>query len=116
MDPFRTNHRAGVCPRCKGTIESDGGDRLVCLAGCGEWTPRTVIERFIEWEQLENAPPYVPAWPWGASPCPICTADMTTAFRDEIRFDRCGLHGIWLDAGEARRFLDSLRAASGAAD
>jgi Zn-finger nucleic acid-binding protein len=30
---------------------------------------------------------------------------MTVAFQDELRFDRCERHGVWLDAGESERFF-----------
>jgi Zn-finger nucleic acid-binding protein len=30
---------------------------------------------------------------------------MTVAFQEELRFDRCDRHGVWLDAGESERFF-----------
>ena len=109
MDPYRTNERAGTCPRCAGGLEPDGvADRLVCLAGCGEWYPREAIGKQIAWHELDRAPKAPPSpWPWSPASCPICREAMEVAYRGDVRFDRCGSHGVWLDAGEFERFRSS---------
>ena len=103
-DPYRTSQQSGTCPRCQNATESDGElNRLVCVAGCGEWYPKERLARV--WSELEKQPTMTPnAWPWGAAPCPICRADMKVGYREEVRFDYCTSHGVWLDAGEIERF------------
>ena len=34
----------------------------------------------------------------------MCSADMKIGYRQELRYDFCGQHGLWLDAGEVHRF------------
>jgi len=31
---------------------------------------------------------------------------MTISFLDELRFDWCAVHGVWLDSGEHDRFVE----------
>jgi hypothetical protein len=104
MDPYRGMEMVGTCPRCGNDTQSDGEQRLACIRGCGEWYPR---------EHLAKAWPSVTAvgsraqpqpWPWAPAPCPVCRADMHIGYREELRYDYCGLHGVWLDAGEIVRF------------
>jgi len=106
VDPYRTNERVGTCPRCANTLEPDGiADRLACRAGCGEWYSREHVERIVTWVELDRLPRAAPSpWPWSPASCPICRAEMTIAYRNDVRFDRCGHHGVWLDAGEYERF------------
>ena len=56
MDPFRTSQSVGTCPRCKQTLEADGGMRLVCLGGCGEWHPKEALDRRLDWHLIEHRP------------------------------------------------------------
>ena len=103
-DPYRTSQQNGTCPRCQNPTESDGAmSRLVCVAGCGEWYPKEQLQR--AWAEIERQPTQPPSgWPWGAAACPICTIEMKIAYREELRFDYCSSHGVWLDAGEIERF------------
>lgn len=36
--------------------------------------------------------------------CPVCHTGMSTGFLGDVRYDFCGAHGVWLDAGEISRF------------
>jgi Zn-finger nucleic acid-binding protein len=104
-DPYRSSQQVGTCPRCGNPSESDGElGRLVCDAGCGEWYPRAAFER--SWAEiiaggsrLQPMP-----WPWTPARCPSCTGEMKVGYREELRFDFCEAHGVWLDAGEYERF------------
>jgi Zn-finger nucleic acid-binding protein len=31
---------------------------------------------------------------------------MKVGYREELRYDYCAPHGVWLDAGEIRRFTE----------
>lgn len=103
-DPYRSGQQSGTCPRCSNPTESDGErGRLVCVTGCGEWYPRTAFER--AWSQIVQKPSSQPsAWPWGAAMCPVCHTGMSIGFLGDVRYDFCGAHGVWLDAGEISRF------------
>jgi Zn-finger nucleic acid-binding protein len=104
MDPYRGSSQVGTCPRCSNPTETDGEiGRLVCAAGCGEWYPRAAFERV--WAQITAAlgTPAQP-WPWSPPECPDCKRAMATGYREEVRFDFCPLHGVWLDSGEYERF------------
>jgi len=102
-DPYRSSGRTGTCPRCGAVIE---GAPLTCLAGCGEFHARESLADVWHAIALGGG---APAWPQGPAPCPICRRDMQVAFRAELRFDRCDLHGVWLDAGEPPRFFELFR-------
>jgi Zn-finger nucleic acid-binding protein len=104
-DPYRSSQQVGTCPRCGNTTENDGErGRLVCLQGCGEWYPRTSFDR--GWTEIiaggSAAPPQ--PWPWSPAACPSCRGDMKVGYREELRYDFCEAHGVWLDAGEIERF------------
>jgi Zn-finger nucleic acid-binding protein len=106
MDPYRGDARIGACPRCQNELVSDGELRLACLRGCGEWYPREQADHRVHWEHVVLAARFLDSgWPWGAAACPSCHASMTVAYREELRFDRCERHGVWLDAGESVRFF-----------
>jgi Zn-finger nucleic acid-binding protein len=110
--PYRGGLQVATCPRCKNTCESDGVmGRLACAQGCGEWYPRAELESVIAWSQVTSSLRMPPseAWPWGPAPCPVCDTAMLTSYRDELRFDRCDAHGVWLDAGECDRFIEMFR-------
>jgi len=113
-DPYRSGRQVGSCPRCQNPTEADGELRLTCVAGCGEWYPK---ESLIElWPEIVKPPVglkwgAVPTtWPWITPLCPVCRAEMTVAQRDEVRFEFCSHHGVWLDAGEIQRFTQTFRA------
>jgi Zn-finger nucleic acid-binding protein len=106
-DPYRSSQLVGTCPRCSNTLESDGeGARLVCLQGCGEWYPREMFEK--AWATIvaggESARPQ--PWPWSPARCSSCRGEMKVGYREELRYDYCAPHGVWLDAGEIRRFTE----------
>lgn len=83
-DPYRSSQQTGTCPRCHEATSSDGElDRLAARAGHG-----LAMGRLL---------------------CPICQKSMSVGFRDEVRFDYCGAHGVWLDAGEFERFAQVFR-------
>jgi Zn-finger nucleic acid-binding protein len=103
-DPYRDGSMVATCPRCRGELAGDGELRLVCLAGCGEWYPRELLAHRVAWDVVVR-PVQVDTWPWSPAECPGCHEPMATAFREELRFDHCGQHGVWLDAGEAERFF-----------
>jgi len=110
-DPYRTSAQVGTCPRCAATIETDGAGRLVCLAGCGEWYAKETLANQVVWPAVERAlrDRTPTSWPWGPATCPICRQTMVVAFHEELRFDRCDAHGVWLDAGEAERFFELFK-------
>jgi Zn-finger nucleic acid-binding protein len=106
MDPYRGDTQIGVCPRCDNELAADGNMRLACRRGCGEWYPREMTEHRVHWDRVIRAARYIAtSWPWGTAACPSCHDPMTVAFHDELRFDRCDLHGVWLDTGESERFF-----------
>jgi Zn-finger nucleic acid-binding protein len=39
----------------------------------------------------------------------MCSADMKIGYREELRYDFCGVHGLWLDAGEVYRFAEVFK-------
>jgi hypothetical protein len=106
MDPYRGMSQAGTCPRCGDVIESDGEQRLACLRGCGEWYARETLQK--SWPRItaigSRAQPQ--PWPWQPASCPSCRAPMQIGYRQELRYDYCGMHGVWLDAGEIQRFAE----------
>lgn len=106
MDPYRSGSQIGTCPRCRGELAGDGELRMVCLAGCGAWYPRELIDHRVRWAEVSATAPVATSWPWGAIDCPSCRCAMTVGFRDELRFDRCDAHGVWLDTGEDVRFFE----------
>jgi hypothetical protein len=110
QDPYRqAEGPTGRCPRCSRTIASEGGDatQLICPAGCGEWYAAGTIATI---EQVAAAKlDDTAGWPWGQAACPICHRGMQVRVRDEVRFDHCAPHGVWLDAGEYRRFVEAFR-------
>jgi Zn-finger nucleic acid-binding protein len=118
-DPYRSSQQSGTCPRCSNSTESDGNiDRLVCVAGCGEWYPKSTLDQILRWHDVEGKPAglgedgrhaHASAWPWGSALCPICRGEMTIGYRAELRFDYCSSHGVWLDAGEFQRFAQLFR-------
>ena len=106
-DPYRGGGgRGGACPRCQNELSADGELRLVCLAGCGEWYPHDLVQHRVRWDLVIRAARHtVTTWPWGTGACPSCHMPMTVAMEQELRFDRCDRHGVWLDAGESERFF-----------
>ena len=106
MDPYRGDARVGACPRCSNELAADGDLALACRQGCGEWYPREQADHRVHWDQVIRAARYLDSgWPWGTAACPSCHDPMTVAYREELRFDRCDRHGVWLDAGERERFF-----------
>jgi Zn-finger nucleic acid-binding protein len=102
--PFRSSETNGTCPRCTGDLDVDGGDRLVCIAGCGAWHPRSTFA-VVAWDRISHATPDdMVGWPWGPVPCPTCQHTMGVGVVDGLRFDRCPNHGVWLDRGEFESF------------
>jgi Zn-finger nucleic acid-binding protein len=118
-DPYRFSQQTGTCPRCQNETASDGElGRLACTRGCGEWYSRDRLARIARWDDIVKPPgglggdgqrAHATAWPWGAALCPMCQAPMSVGFRDELRFDYCSEHGVWLDAGEIERFAQVFR-------
>jgi Zn-finger nucleic acid-binding protein len=110
-DPYRTSQQSGTCPRCQNPTESDGElDRLACVRGCGEWYPKAMFADGVDWQVFEAKGAVAgDAWPWGAALCPVCAAAMAVGYKDELRFDYCPQHGVWLDAGELERFRQVFR-------
>ena len=105
-DPYRGGAHGGACPRCGNDLTADGDMRLGCLRGCGEWYPRELADHRVRWDLvIRAARSTATSWPWGSAACPSCHDPMTIAFQDELRFDRCDRHGVWLDAGESERFF-----------
>lgn len=118
-DPYRSNRFSGTCPRCENTMDTDGElSRLVCTRGCGEWYPKTTLDQILAWHDVSAKPGGFGAdgrraqatnWPWGPALCPICRTEMAVGIRAELRFDYCGRHGVWLDAGEIGPFTQVFR-------
>lgn len=113
-DPYRTSQQSGTCPRCRNETASDGElGRLACVRGCGEWYSRDQLARIVRWDDVIRPAgaqrAQGAAWPWGPALCPTCQAPMSVGFRDELRFDYCSEHGVWLDAGEIERFAQVFR-------
>jgi Zn-finger nucleic acid-binding protein len=102
-DPYRSSPGIGACPRCKELLD---GNTLACPASCGEFVPRDRID--AEWPHAARGGG-ASSWPIGAAACPICKCDMVVVYAEELRFDRCDTHGVWLDAGEAPRFFELMR-------
>ncbi len=110
-DPYRSGTMMATCPRCSGDLVNDGEMRLSCLGGCGAWCPREHMEHVVTWAEVVKAleQRVATSWPWGTATCPSCRKAMTVAFHEELRFDRCDLHGVWLDTGEYDRFVELFR-------
>jgi len=118
-DPYRFSQQTGTCPRCQNETANDGElNRLVCVRGCGEWYPKDKLDAVFAWHELDKRAGGLGLdgqhvrptnWPWGAALCPICQREMKVGFRDELRFDYCSEHGVWLDAGEIERFAQLFR-------
>ena len=107
--PYRSaSAPTATCPRCRGAIASAGdATQLVCAAGCGEWY---ALGTLVSAAQLDSTKlDDTAGWPWGLAPCPVCNRPMQVRVREEVRFDHCDAHGIWLDAGEYRRFVEAFR-------
>ena len=107
--PYRSaSSPTAPCPRCHAMIASAGDTtQLVCPAGCGEWY---ALDTLASAEQIARAKlDDMAGWPWGLAPCPICNRPMQVRVRQDVRFDHCEAHGVWLDAGEYRRFVDAFR-------
>lgn len=102
-DPYRSSPGTGACARCNELLD---GDTLACPAGCGEFVPRERLDD--EWPRASIGGG-APSWPIGPASCPMCKRDMTVVYAQELRFDRCDAHGVWLDAGEAPRFFELMR-------
>ena len=105
-DPYRSSGQDGACPRCNNVLVGDGG--LTCPAGCGDWRSRDELAAHWSWIAARSAEM---RWPQRPAPCPICKREMHVASREELRFDRCDAHGVWLDTGELARFLELVHAA-----
>jgi len=77
------------------------------VRGCGEWYPREMLKD--NWPVVTQSS-RVEAQPWPFTPakCPMCSADMKVGYRQELRYDFCGQHGLWLDAGEVHRFAQAF--------
>ena len=109
-DPYRGHTQVGTCPRCGNSTEGDGEKRLVCVRGCGEWYPR---ENFTTdaWQIVAAGGAGVEPqpWPFEAAKCPMCSRDMKVGYRKDLRYDYCGQHGLWLDAGEVHRFTQAFQ-------
>ena len=115
-DPYRFSQQTGTCPRCQNETASDGEmGRLVCVRGCGEWYSKEKLSDMLSWDEVNRRPIGIKLgvqaapWPWSPALCPICQAEMQIGYREELRFDYCGQHGVWLDAGEIQRFAQLFR-------
>ena len=98
--------RVGTCPRCGNQTESDGERRLACPRGCGEWYARETLEKFWPLITAGGSRAQPQPWPFEPARCPTCSAAMAVGYRKDLRYDYCGLHGLWLDAGEVHRFVE----------
>jgi len=107
--PYRSaSSLTATCPRCRGSIAGAGDNtQLVCPAGCGEWYALDTLASAVELARTKLDD--MAGWPWGHAPCPICRRPMQVRIREEVRFDHCETHGVWLDAGEYRRFVEAFR-------
>jgi Zn-finger nucleic acid-binding protein len=107
--PYRSaSSLTATCPRCHTTLASTGDTtQLVCPAGCGEWYALGTLVSAIELARAK--PDDMAGWPWGLAACPICRRPMRVRVREAVRFDHCEAHGIWLDAGEYRQFVEAFR-------
>jgi hypothetical protein len=99
-DPYRSSALHGTCPRCNELME---GAPLACPAGCGEFVAREALED--AWHRILHGLE-ASSWPLDPAPCPMCRRAMHVTYREELRFDRCDVHGVWLDAGEQARFFE----------
>ena len=89
-------------------MDGDIVDRVECIAGCGEWLSRDMLERQLSWSDLEESDPDVLSLigiPFPETSCPMCDRTMTVLCRMRVVFDYCSDHGVWLDRRE-REFFD----------
>jgi len=105
-DPYRGTG-TGPCPRCGRALDLAGPHHFHCTTGCGE---------FYGYEAIGGRSNMAAAghdtavgWPWGQAACPTCGKQMGVRIREELRFDACESHGVWLDAGEHDRFMEIVR-------
>jgi len=107
--PYRVEPHVVLCPRCGDVLSPVFAGVLSCVRCEGLWLAQPTIDRAFQ----------DPMWPGGASAwwrrelnCPVClmegTENLMAAILDgNIVIDRCRGHGLWLDAGELGRVLNT---------
>ena len=98
------------CPRCD-DFELSATERILGAQSCGQchgvWLPRTTAMSL--YEELGLTPGDIEARKATSTVrCPQCQHEMVALFENEVVLDACGHCGaIWLDEGEADRFLST---------
>src|SRR3569833_1483626 len=107
--PYREGGTGLACPACQVVLLTDGGWRLTCVKGCGDWWHKDGLERSIDWRVVEVAEPYrLFGYVAPELSCPDCARTMTTSLRAKILFAHCDDHGLWLPARAAPRSTSSV--------
>lgn len=107
--PYRIEHHVMLCPRCGDVFQELFRGVSSCLRCEGLWLAQPTIDRAFK----------DPNWPGGPSAwwrrelnCPVCLIDgnanlMAAILDGNVVIDRCRGHGLWLDAGELGRVLQT---------
>jgi Zn-finger nucleic acid-binding protein len=112
-DPYRTGLRWLVCPRCDEVLDEIMPGGNVCPRCAGVWIAKPVLDAAVT----------SPHWPGGSNmwwraelACPDCAsrgrigsaAEIMNAIETHgVIVDRCDKHGMWFDAGELSRVMET---------
>ena len=109
MTPYRDGPQQLGCPRCGERLERAIDGVMACVRCAGLWIEEAVLDMAFG----------SPKWPGGASAwwrvelaCPMCALegkeqDLVPFMSNDVLVDRCAGHGLWLDAGELGRLMNT---------
>ena len=109
MTPYRDGPQLLACPRCGERLERALDGVMACARCGGLWIEEAVLDMAFG----------SPKWPGGASAwwrvelaCPMCALDgkeqdLVPFMSNDVLVDRCSGHGLWLDAGELGRLMNT---------
>lgn len=109
MTPYRDGPQQLGCPRCGERLERALDGVMACVRCAGLWIEEAVLDMAFG----------TPRWPGGASAwwrvelaCPMCALegkeqDLVPFMSNDVLVDRCAGHGLWLDAGELGRLMNT---------
>jgi Zn-finger nucleic acid-binding protein len=104
MTPYRDAHALLHCPRCGDSLEAIRDGLAACFNCRGVWLGTAAVTLAFGnelWAQGTNA------WWKRSLVCPVCNQEMAAIIASDTLVDRCGTHGLWLDAGELGRLLNA---------
>jgi endogenous inhibitor of DNA gyrase (YacG/DUF329 family) len=114
--PYRGELLPGTCPRCGKPATAAGDDELRCENRCGAFLLREHFDP-ATWERLVRTKvddvgtdSETKAFRWGGASCPRCLKEMGIGSSDDVRYEFCLEHGLWIDEAERDRFATLLGA------